>query len=131
MGDKLTPKQEKFCHVYIETSNASEAYRQAYNAENMKPESINVNASKLLADAKVALRVQELREEHRKRHAVTIDSLTQELNEAKSLAYQEKQISAGISAIMGKAKIHGFDKVIAEGEVKHVVKIVDLSGKDG
>ena len=27
---KLTPKQEKFCQVFIETGNASEAYRQAY-----------------------------------------------------------------------------------------------------
>ena len=56
----LTPKQEAFCLVYLKTGNASEAYRQAYNAANMKPESINVNASKLLASAKVALRLSEL-----------------------------------------------------------------------
>ena len=31
MGN-LTPKQEKFCQKYIEMGNASEAYRQAYNA---------------------------------------------------------------------------------------------------
>ena len=42
---KLTPKQENFCLAYLETSNASEAYRRAYDSENMKPESINVNAS--------------------------------------------------------------------------------------
>lgn len=56
----LTPKQEAFCLVYLKTGNASEAYRQAYNAANMKPDSINVNASKLLASAKVALRLSEL-----------------------------------------------------------------------
>ena len=39
---KLTPKQERFCQVYIETGNASEAYRAAYNAEKMKPESVAV-----------------------------------------------------------------------------------------
>ncbi|SQE31532.1 Terminase small subunit [Mannheimia haemolytica] len=27
---ELTPKQEAFCLAYIETGNASEAYRQAY-----------------------------------------------------------------------------------------------------
>ena len=37
---KLTPKQEKFAQVYVETSNASEAYRQAYDALKMKPETI-------------------------------------------------------------------------------------------
>lgn len=56
----LTPKQEAFCLAYLKTGNASEAYRQAYNAANMKPDSINVNASKLLANAKVALRLSEL-----------------------------------------------------------------------
>lgn len=56
----LTPKQEAFCLAYLKTGNASEAYRQAYNAENMKPESINVNASKLLSNTKVALRLAEL-----------------------------------------------------------------------
>lgn len=58
----LTPKQEAFCLAYLETGNASEAYRRAYNASKMKPNSINVNASKLLADAKVALRLKELNE---------------------------------------------------------------------
>lgn len=37
----LTQKQEAFALAYFETGNASEAYRRAYNAENMKPESIN------------------------------------------------------------------------------------------
>lgn len=38
---QLTPKQETFCLAYIETGNASEAYRQAYDAENMKPDTVN------------------------------------------------------------------------------------------
>ena len=36
----LTPKQENFCLAYLETGNASEAYRRAYDVANMKPESI-------------------------------------------------------------------------------------------
>ena len=39
MADKLTPKQEAFVLAYIETGNASEAYRRAYNAENMSERS--------------------------------------------------------------------------------------------
>ena len=44
---KLTIKQEKFCNLYIELGNASEAYRQSYNCEKMKPESVNNKAYEL------------------------------------------------------------------------------------
>lgn len=57
----LTIKQEKFVLAYLETGNASEAYRRAYNCAKMSDKSVWENASKLLADAKVAPRVAELR----------------------------------------------------------------------
>jgi phage terminase small subunit len=64
MQDKeLTLKQETFCQEYIKCGNASEAYRKAYNAENMKPETINRKASELLANGKIKARVQELDKE--------------------------------------------------------------------
>lgn len=56
----ITPKQEKFSNIYVETGNASEAYRGAYNCKTAKPESINVSACKLLADPKIKQRVKEL-----------------------------------------------------------------------
>jgi len=40
----LTIKQEAFCQAYIEKGNASEAYRMAYAADKMKPETVNRNA---------------------------------------------------------------------------------------
>ena len=105
----LTIKQERFCMVYVETGNASEAYRQAYNAENMKEASINVNASKLLTDAKIALRIKELKSGHTKRHELTIDDLVKQLEEARqvALALENPQCSAAISATMGTAKLLG------------------------
>lgn len=60
---QLTPKQEKFCQVYVDSDNASYAYRQAYNAENMKPETVWSHASRLLKDGKVWARVEEIRAE--------------------------------------------------------------------
>ena len=58
---KLTAKQEAFAKEYVlNGGDASAAYRHAYNAEKMKSASVHVNASKLLKDAKVALRVEEL-----------------------------------------------------------------------
>ena len=116
----LTVKQEAFCLAYMETGNASEAYRRAYNAENMKAEGIAVNACKLLASTNVALRVTELKEAAVKRNEITIDDLITELEEARQVALGAMipQSSASVAATMGKAKILGFltDKVEATGK---------------
>lgn len=112
----LTIKQEAFCQAYIETGNASEAYRTAYAADKMKPEAVHVNASKLLDNAKVALRVKELQGEIKQRHNVTVDSLLAELEEArqKALSAETPQSSAAVAATMGKAKLVGLDKQIVD-----------------
>ena len=105
---KLTSKQENAVQAYIENGgNKSEAYRTAYNAENMQEQTVWVKACELFKLGKVAVRVLELQEEHRQRHNVTIDTITKELNEAKDLAKKEAQAAAMTGAIMGKAKLHG------------------------
>ena len=57
----LTPKQEAFARAYVETGNASEAYRRAYDADNMKPEVVKVKACELLKNGNVAVTVEALR----------------------------------------------------------------------
>lgn len=111
----LTPKQERFACAYIETGNACEAYRRAYDCKGMKQTSIEVNACKLLASAKVAQRVDDLRAEHAERHAITVDSLTAMLLKDREGARDAKQFSAAITAVMGLAKLHGV--VIDKSEV--------------
>ena len=83
---KLTPKQENFCLAYLETGNASEAYRRAYDAENMKPETINRNAFAVLENNKIAARLSELREPIVKAYQITVMDLVQELEEARQAA---------------------------------------------
>lgn len=106
----LTIKQEKFCCVYIETSNASEAYRQSYNCEKMKPESINNKAYELLKNVVITARLDELRAKHAERHNTTVDDLIHELNDTRNVALSAliPQCSAAIAATMGKAKLLGF-----------------------
>ena len=116
----LTPKQEKFVRKYIETGNASEAYRQAYDAKGMKPETVHRTAKEMLDNPKIAARVANWRENNRKRHEVTVDSLIAELQESRELATADKQHSAAISATLGKAKITGL-----------IVDKNELTGKDG
>ena len=110
----LTPKQEAFCQKYIETGNASEAYRQAYDAGRMKPSTVNVKACELLGSGKVAERVAELRGKVEAVHGVTVASLIAELEEARQVAKKREQGAAMAQATMGKAKLAGLDK--PEGE---------------
>lgn len=109
-GMKLTPKQEAFCMAYVETGNASEAYRRAYDVGNMKAATVNRTAKELLDNPKITARIAALQAEHRERHNITIDSLTDELEAARQLAFAEGKASAAVAATMGKAKLHGLLK---------------------
>lgn len=119
MAVKLTPKQESFCLAYIETGNASEAYRRSYNASRMKTETINTKAKELLKNGPVTVRIDELKAEHVERHKLTVDDLLAELEEARQLGILTEQVGAAVSATMGKAKMLGLDKQLVEhsGEV--------------
>jgi phage terminase small subunit len=119
---ELTQKQEAFCSAYVETGNASAAYRQAFDVgADTKPETVWSNASRLLADSKVAARVQELRSIAREMAMVSVGSLTEELEQARLKAMaDDKGASAAVSATMGKAKLHGL-----------LVEKTELTGKDG
>jgi phage terminase small subunit len=59
--DKLTPKQERFCLLYIELGNAAEAYRRAYACANMSAATIQREATRLLANHTITTRLLELR----------------------------------------------------------------------
>lgn len=106
-GEIVTPKQEKFCALYVELSNASEAYRQAYDTSRMKPAVINVKACQLLAQAKIAVRVEELRAHHAERHDMTVDGLRDMLIEDRKFARECGTPAAAVSATMGLAKLYG------------------------
>ncbi len=112
----LTPKQEAACRAYIETGSKSAAYRHAYSTENMKEETVWRRAVELFDNGKVAARLEALQAEHRRVHDVTIESLTKELEEARTLAIANGQASAAVQASMGIAKLHGL--LVERSEVK-------------
>ncbi len=55
----LTPKQERFCHEIVKGASQSDAYRVAISSKG-QPNTIHINASKLMASTKVRLRIEEL-----------------------------------------------------------------------
>ena len=120
-GDTLSIKQNTFALAYVETGNASSAYRRAFTVrENTKPETIWSEASRTLANPKVTARVMELQELARMQLLVTIDSLTSELESARRAAMSGGMPAAAVSAILGKAKLHGL-----------VVDKKEVAGKPG
>lgn len=118
---RLTEKQERFCLAYIETGNASEAYRRAYDAGKMAESTVWRKAKDVLDNGKVAARIQELRAPVVKAAQLTVYDLLAELEKARieAMTGDRPSLSAAVAATMGKAKLLGFgvDRVRNEGGV--------------
>lgn len=119
MSKQLTQKQINFCHKYIECGNASEAYRQCYDAAKMKPETIGRAACELMDNPIITTMIESLRAKASEVAVITVHDLLRELEEARALAVREAQCSAATGATMGKARLLGLDKIITENTTKH------------
>lgn len=146
MTDTLTPKQEKFALRYVELGNASEAYRQSYDAQNMKPESVWAEASRTMANPLVSARIMELQEEHRARHGITVDRVLQEYGKIAFLdirkAFDEKgnlipihqlddDTAAAISGLDVDKKVSKMTDANGEPMVESYLHKIKLSDKKG
>ena len=78
--NKLTIKQENFCNFYVESGNASDAYRRAYSCDKLTSKSINELASSLLTNVKVASRVSELKAILQSKSDITKERILKELS---------------------------------------------------
>lgn len=67
----LTAKQERFVQNIIKGMTQRDAYKDAYNAENMKDATIDTEACLLLKDPKVSKRYQEILKEMEKTAVMT------------------------------------------------------------
>ena len=105
---KLTPKQESFAQAIVSGMNQSDAYRSAYKVRaNTKSACVNVAASKLMADANVSLRVDELRKPAVKKAQMTLESHLARLQALSEAAEGEMQYSAAITAEVARGKASG------------------------
>lgn len=120
----LTPQREAFARAIAKGGTQADAYREAFpGSKKWKDNSVHIAASKLMADAKVTLRVDELRAKVVAKVVLTVENLIAELEEARAAALTagpSPQSSAAVAATMGKAKLLGLDK-----------QVVELSGPGG
>ena len=107
VNQALTPKQEAFAVEYVGTGNASEAYRRAYNATNMKSATIHSRASELLKHGGIAARVAQLKVHLAADNEVTFGEVAAALRASIKAAMEAGQYSAAVSACMGLAKLGG------------------------
>lgn len=77
--NKLTIKQEKFAQGLFVGKSQREAYKEAYNCENMTDKSIDENACKLANDTKVVSRVKELQEKVTKRAIWSVEEILKDI----------------------------------------------------
>ena len=106
-SDGLTIKQEKFALKYVETGNASEAYRYAYAVKKMTDKSVHEEACRLAATPKVSSRINELKEDLCKKNEITLDYITEGLKRAVEIADNKSESNNLRAAFVDIAKLHG------------------------
>jgi len=116
----ITPRQVNFAVEYLETCNASEAYRTAYNTGNMQAKTVWEAASRLLHNSKVVAKIEEIR----KGTMLTVDDILEEFEEAREVAKNNDNASAMVAATAGKAKVLGLDKLTLAGDKDNPLRIV-------
>lgn len=119
----LTVKQENFCQAYIETGNASEAYRRAYSCRKMKDSVINIKACELLKHGKVSVRVRELQSELKKTSDIRKADILEELS---CIVFAD--IRDYVSFKDGKLQFKGLDQ-LTDKQARAIENIKD--GKNG
>jgi hypothetical protein len=115
-------RHEAFAQALAKGKTADDAYALA----GYRPH--RGNASTLRTNQSILDRLAELQERGAKRVEVTVESLSAELDEARALALTSGQISAAVSATMGKAKLHG--KLVERKHVTGTIGTYDLTKLD-
>lgn len=110
----------KYAESFVIHGCKTRAFKTAFPNSKASPDAMNVSASRFHNQPKVLLRIEEL---HEQINAQTdSDALysaqmaLKELDDARQLARDNKQVGAMVSSIMGKAKIAG----LLTDKVKHV-----------
>ncbi len=115
---KLGDRQEQFCLLIVEGKSANQAYLAAY--DGVKKTSAEACASRLLANAKVKARIEQIRADNAANSRVSVPFLTGLLMDAYRLGMSTKQSSAASQAVLGIAKLHGL--LIDKQQVDMVIR---------
>jgi phage terminase small subunit len=132
----LTPKQERFAQEVASGKSQAEAYRTAFNVKpTSKPESAQVNASKLMADAKVAQRVAEIRKAATDQLVWSIQDSLEVLSAIARGLDDGAKASDKVNAVKALNSMYGLDapsKLNVNGDMVHRIlrEVIDVEDAD-
>ena len=127
----LSIKEEIFVQRRIEGYSQTEAYRFAYNCENMKDKTVTEKASKLMAKDNVRARYEELMNELKEKAFYTVEKANNDLEWLKLQAKDDienrglKQANANayLGAVKEQISLNGITIKEAKKEIDNTFKI--------
>ena len=127
----LTIKEEIFVQRRIEGYSQTEAYRFAFNCENMKDKTVTEKASKLMAKDNVRARYKELKDELKEKAFYTVEKANNDLEWLKLQAKDDienrglKQANANayLGAVKEQISLNGITIKEAKKEIDNTFKI--------
>jgi phage terminase small subunit len=123
----LTPKQERFAQEVASGKTQSDAYRIAFNVRpTTKPESVNVSACKLMANANVTQRVEELRAAATEQLVWTIHDSLEVLSAIAKGLDEDAKPSDKVNAVKALNSMYGLDepsKLNLNGSIKAEIAV--------
>lgn len=105
---KLSPKQEEFVCAYLETGNGTEAYKRAYNADNMTPQSIDKEVKLLLKHPLITSKIAKMNLKQEVRSLLTLEQHMDRLRVLSEKAEDEGKYSAAIAAEVKRGELRRF-----------------------
>ena len=134
----LTTKQELFIQGLIKGYSQREAYKMAYEADNMKNESIDVKASNLFKQDKIRLRYEELKNELKEKAFYTVEKANDDLNWIKLKAKEDieakgiRQANANtyLGAVKQQIELNGITIKEAKADIDNIIKFEMVGAKN-
>ena len=134
----LTVKQEIFVQRLIEGYSQREAYKFAYDCDNMKDETIDTRASRLLKECKVGARYEELKNELKQKMFYTVEKANEDLEWIKNKAKEDieyrgiKQANATtyLGAVKQQIDLNGITIKEAKEDIDNVIKFEIVGAKN-
>jgi phage terminase small subunit len=133
LSSTLTAKQERFCLLIVKGEVQTKAYLKAgYKTHSLK--TTEANASRLAGNAKVQLRIADLRAKAAQKAGISLETLTDELMSITAQARQLEQPAAATGALALVARLHGLLVDQKQVDIVHhkpareaVIKDIELS----
>lgn len=123
---RLTLKMENFCLAYIANGGiASDAYRSAYNSENMNSNVIRQRAFDLMNNPKIIARLDELRAPVTKAAQISLANHLSDLLDIRDKALAAGNFSAAVAAEVARGKASGLYVERTESNVTFTIGLAD------